>query len=206
MSDVRYLSELQLDALREVANIGAAHAATALSQLTDRPTMIAVPEIKVMQSGAVPSLVGDSHEVVVAASMQLLGDLTGRILLMVPEDTTRVFCDLVLRQDLGTTTVLGELEQSSFKETANLVAGAYLNALSDFLGMMLLPSVPCLVIDEVGSVFASGHMALDEGDDFVLCVETEFRFRDNGDRLTGHLLLSPDAASLTAIFDAIRVT
>ncbi len=205
MDDVRDLSELQLDALREVANIGAAHAATALSQMTERPTMIAVPEIKVMQLGAVPSLVGDSHQVVVV-SMHMLGDLTGRILLMVPEDDTRLLCDLLLRRERGTTTALEELEQSSFKETANIVGGAYLNALSDFLGMMLLPSVPSLVIDEVGSVFTSGHMKLGEGDDFVLCVETEFRFRDSSDRLTGHLLLLPDTASLTAIFDAIRVT
>lgn len=206
MDDVRVLSELQLDALREVANIGAAHAATALSQMTERPTMIAVPEIKVMRLGAVSSLVGDSHQVVVAVSMHMLGDLTGRILLMVPEDDTRLLCDLLLRRDRGTTIALEELEQSSFKETANIVGGAYLNALSDFLGMMLMPSVPSLVIDEVGSVFTSGHMKLGEADDFVLCVETEFRFRDDGDRLTGHLLLLPDTASLTAIFDAIRVT
>ena len=206
MDDVRDLSELQLDALREIANIGAAHAATALSQMTERPTMIAVPEIKVIPLGAVPSLVGDSHQGVVAVSMQILGDLTGRILLMLTEDDTRHLCDLLLRRDRGTTTALEELEQSSFSEAANIVGGAYLNALSDFLGMMLLPSVPNLVIDEVGSVFTSGQMNLGQGDDLVLCAETEFQFRDSRDRLTGHLLLLPDAASLTAIFDAIRVT
>ncbi len=206
MDDVRDLSELQLDALREVASIGAAHAATALSQMTECLVMIAVPEIKVMQLGAVPSLVGDSQQVVAAVSMPILGDLTGRILLMVPEDDTRLLCDLLLRQDRGTTIVFGELEQSSLKETANILAGAYLNALSDFLGMMLMSLVPSLVIGEVGSVFTSGHLKLGEGDDFVLCVETEFRFEDHGDRLTGHLLLLPDTASITAIFDAIRVT
>ncbi len=206
MDDVRDLTELQLDALREVASIGAAHAATALSQMTERATMIAVPEIKVMQLGAIPSLVGDSHQVVAAVSMHMLGDLTGRILLMVPEDDTRLLCDLLLRRDRGTTTALEELEQSSFKETANIVGGAYLNALSDFLGMMLLPSVPSLVIDEVGSVSTSGHMKLGGGADFVLCVETEFHFKDNRDQLTGHFLLLPDTASITAIFDAIRVT
>ena len=206
MGDVRNLSELQLDALREVANIGAAHAATALSQMTDRSTMIAVPEIKVMQVGAIPSLVGDPKQVVAAVSMHMLGDMTGRILLMVPEDDTRLLCDLLLREEHGTTLVFGELEQSSFMETANIVAGAYLNALSDFLGMMLLPSVPSLVIDEVGSVFTSGDVKLGEGADFVLCVETEFEFKEDEFQLTGHLLLLPDTASITAIFDAIRVT
>ena len=206
MHDFRDLSELQLDALREVASIGAAHAATALSQMTERATMIAVPEIKVMQLGSVGSLVGDSHRVVVVVSMHMLGDLTGHILLMAPEDDTRLLCDLLLRRDRGTTTVLEELEQSSFKETANIVGGAYLNALSDFLGMMLLPSVPSLVIDEVGSVFTSGQIKLGEGEDFALCLETQFQFKDNPDQPTGHFLLLPDTASLTAIFDAIRVT
>ena len=206
MEDVHKLSELQLDALREVANIGAAHAATALSQMTDRTAMIAVPTIKAMQVGAVPSLVGDSERTVAAVAMHMLGDLTGRMLLMVSERDALLMCDLLLRRPLGTTTSLEEVERSSLRETANIVGGAYMNALSDFLGMTLLPSIPTLIVDRASAVFTAAPLDLGEDIDFVLCVETDFEFQGENDRLRGHFLLMPDLASITAILDAISVT
>src|SRR5213594_2917417 len=79
MEDVRDLKALQLDALKEVANIGAGHAATALSQLTHRRIMISVPEINIARLEEVPSLIGDPQEVVAAVLMHMLGDLTGHV-------------------------------------------------------------------------------------------------------------------------------
>ena len=85
MEDVRELKELQLDALREVANIGAGHAATALSQMTNRTIMIAVPEVNVRPLEEVTDLVGRPDEVVAAVLMHMMGDLTGRTLVMFDE-------------------------------------------------------------------------------------------------------------------------
>src|SRR5213083_2788261 len=164
MEDVRDLKELQIDALREVANIGAGHAATALSQ------------INIARLEEVPDLLGNPQEVVAAVLMHMLGDLTGRTLLLFPEGVARKLCDMLLRRPSGTTTVFDALEQSCLKEAGNILSGAYMNALSDFMGMLLLPSVPSLVVD----LSAEG--------------------------LRGHFLLLPDLASLKAIFDAIRLT
>lgn len=206
MRDVRDLKEIQLDALREVANIGAGHAATALSQLTDRRIMISVPEINVTRIEDVPDLLGDPEEIVTAVLMHMLGDLTGRTLLLLPQSDARLLCDMLLRKERGTTTDFSELEQSSLKEAGNILGGAYMNALSDFMGMMLLPSVPSLVIDLAGAVLTSSMLNFGVDRDFVLCVETEFHFHDAGQSLTGHFLLLPDVPSLNAIFDAIRIS
>src|SRR5438876_1238209 len=84
MEDVRELKELQIDALREVANIGAGHAATALSQLTNRRIMISVPQINIARLEEVPDLLGNPQDVVAAVLMHMLGDLTGRTLLLFP--------------------------------------------------------------------------------------------------------------------------
>ena len=81
MGNLQELKELQLDALREVANIGAGHAATALSQLTDCRIMISVPEINVTRIEDVPEMLGEAEQVVTAVLMHMLGDLTGRTLL-----------------------------------------------------------------------------------------------------------------------------
>jgi chemotaxis protein CheC len=206
MDDVRDLKDLQLDALKEVANIGAGHAATALSQLTDRRIMINVPEIEITRLEDIPNTFGDPEAVVAAVLMHVLGDLTGRTLLLLPEENARLLCDLLLRRPPGTSTGIGELEASSLKEAGNILAGAYLNALSDFMGMMLLPSVPSLVVDLSGAVLTTAFLNFGQDRDFVFCVETNFRFTETDRALTGHFLLLPDLASLRAIFEAIRLT
>src|SRR2546422_54707 len=94
MEDVRDLKALQLDALKEVANIGAGHAATALSQLTNHRVMISVPEINIARLEEVPELIGNPQDVVAAVLMHMLGDLTGRTLLLFPEGVGRKLCDM----------------------------------------------------------------------------------------------------------------
>ncbi|MDH3496093.1 MAG: chemotaxis protein CheC [Gemmatimonadota bacterium] len=205
MEDLRDLKELQLDALREVANIGAGHAATALSQLTNRRIMISVPEISITRLEDVPDTLGDPEAVIAAVLMHVLGDLTGRTLLILPDDNARLLCDLLLRRPAGTTQTFAELEQSSLKEAGNILGGAYLNALSDFMGMMLLPSVPSLVVDLSGAVLTTTYLNFGQDRDFVFCVETDFHFSEANRVLQGHFLLLPDLASLKAIFDAIRI-
>lgn len=205
MDDVRDLKELQLDALKEVANIGGGHAATALSQMTNRRVMISVPRINIVRLEEVPGLIGSPDEVVAAVLMHMLGDLTGRTLLLFPEPVSMRLCDMLLRRPLGSTTALATLEQSALKEAGNILSGAYMNALSEFMQMLLLPSVPSLVVDLSAAVLTTTYLNFGHDRDFVFCVETEFRI-DAEDTLRGYFLLLPDLVSLRAIFDAIRLT
>ena len=97
------------------------------------------------------------------------------------------------------------MEQSGIKEVGNILSSAYLNALSDFMGMMLVPSVPSLVVDLSAAVLTSTYLNFGSERDYVFCVESEFQFEGESSHLKGHFLLLPDLASLRAIFDAIRV-
>jgi len=205
MEDLRDLEALQLDALKEVANIGAGHAATALSQLTDRRIMIDVPEIMVTDLDGLSDLLVATDRVVAAVLMHMLGDLTGRTLLMIPEENAKLLCDLLLKRDPGTTQSFEELERSSLKEAGNILGGAYMNALSDFMGMMLLPSVPSLAIDLASAVVTTAHLSFGRDRDYVFCVETDFHFEEADRKLKGHFLLLPDLASLKEILKAIRL-
>ena len=140
MVDIRDLGERELDALREVANIGAGHAATALSQMVNCRVMISVPKISLASVDHLPNLQGDADDDVVAVLMHMLGDLTGRTVLLLPKDNAHLLCDLLLRQTPGTTQSFEELQKSALKEAGNILAGAHMGALSDFMGMMILPS------------------------------------------------------------------
>ena len=206
MDEFAKLEPLQLDALKEVANIGAGHAATALSQLTDRRIMISVPEIAVTGLEDLSEILIDPTEVVAAVLMHMLGDLTGRTLLMLPDQNAKLLCDLLLRREPGATQTFDDLEKSGLKEAGNILGGAYMNALSDFMGMMLLPSVPSLEIDVAAAVITSAQLGFGRDWDRVFCVETDFHFEEAGRELKGHFLLLPDLASLKAILDAIQLT
>ena len=205
MDDIRDLKALQLDALREVENIGAGHAATALSQMTNRRIMIAVPQISITRLEDVAGLFGDPPPVVAAILLHMMGDLTGRTLFVFPELAARRLCDLLLRRPSGATTEFGPLEQSSLKEAGNILCGAFMTALSSFMGMMLLPSVPTLVVDTAAAVVTSAYLDFGGERDYVLCVETEFQFGSDAETLRAHFLLVPDLASLRAILQAVRV-
>jgi chemotaxis protein CheC len=203
--EVRDLKASQLDAIREVANIGAGHAATALSGMTNRTIMITVPRVFVRPLEEAYDLVGPPDSVVAAVLMHMMGDLTGRAMVLFPQRAAYTVSDFLFRRPPGTTTELGEMEQSGLKETGNILASAYLNALSDFMGMMLIPSVPSLVIDLSGAVLTSAQLNFGHDRDYAFCVETSFRVEGAADSLGGHFLLLPDMSSLRAIFDAIRL-
>ncbi|HVO36275.1 MAG TPA: chemotaxis protein CheC [Gemmatimonadales bacterium] len=206
MDDIRDLKELQLDALKEIENIGAGHAATALSQMTNRRIMITVPRITVTRLEEVAGLLGDPQQVVAAVLLHMLGDLTGRTLFVFPERAALRLCDLLLNRPVGKTVQFGPLEQSSLKEAGNILCGAYMNALSQFMGMLLLPSVPTLVVDLSAAVLTSTYLDFGGERDYVFCVETEFQFAVGEEALRGHFLLVPDFASLRAILQAVRLS
>ena len=205
MHEWTQLSEVERDALREVANIGAGHAATALSQMTYRTIMIDVPEVNVRRLEDVAELLGPPDTVVAAVLMHMMGDLTGQSVVILPLGAARTLCDLLLRRPNGTTVDFGPMEESSLKETGNILTSAYLTALSDFMGMMLVPSVPSLVTDYAGAVLTTAHLSFAREREIVFCVDTAFRVEGAAEVLHGEFVLLPDAASLTAIFDAIRL-
>jgi len=205
MAAIRSLKTIQLDALRETANIGAGHAATALSQLTGTVIMIKVPSITVASLEELPSQFTPAEEPVAAILMHMLGDLTGRTMLVFPKPTVMRLAELMLRRPVGSSTAFSELETSAIKEAGNILSGAYMNALSDFLGMLLLPSPPSLVIDMSSAVLASVAGGAVADPDAILCVESEFQLMETQQSLRGFFLLLPDPASLQVMLRALRL-
>jgi chemotaxis protein CheC len=205
MADLLQLNLLELDALRETANIGAGHAATALSHMTGSTIMITVPTITIAALEDVPSRIASEEEPIVAVLMQMMGDLTGRTLLVFPLATAVRLSQLMLRRPTRADAPFGELEQSAIKEAGNILSGAYMNALSEFMGLMLLPSPPSLAVDMSTAVLNTAYLQFGTERDMVVAVETQFFLQGQGEVLRGFFLLLPDAASLQVILRAVRV-
>lgn len=198
------LSAQRIDALKEVANIGAGHAATALSMMTGARIMIDVPTVSIAPLDELIPGIADAESQIVSVVMDMTGSLSGHTLLALPLVTGRRLADLMLRRERRSGGTLDLLEESALKEAGNILGGAYMTALSAFLGMTLLPSPPRLVVGTTGVVLAA-HRDQASAAAAACCVETEFAFEEIGDRFRGFFLLLPDAPSFDAIFRAVQL-
>lgn len=170
------LGPVQQDALREMANIGSGHAATALSQLTGLQVMINVPDVAFKRPAEIGATVAERDERVVRLAMRMLGDLTGDTVFLMQERKAGQFANLLLgRADEEVPDELDEMELSSLLETGNIMAASFMNALSDCMGKTLLPSVPSIAISPLSEIVTSwvGEMGADQS---LLVVETSFTF------------------------------
>jgi chemotaxis protein CheC len=163
-----------------------------------------VPQLTIAKLEDVPRQITSTEEPVAAVLMHMLGDLTGITLLVFPRPTALKVAGLMMKRDRVTD--LAAMEQSALKEAGNILCAAYLNALSEFMGMILLPSPPTLAIDMSDAVLSATYLEVAQASGLVFCVESEFQLKDVEERLRGFFLLMPDQDSLHAILRAIRVT
>lgn len=202
--DLRALDASQLDAMREIANIGAGHAATALSQMTHRTIMIAVPDVSIIRLEDVGTITGEPDDVVAAVVMKVLGDVTGRTVQIFPGASAVKLVSIVTgEREPEFPDGFNEEHQATLKEIGNIIVGAYLNALSDFMGMLLIMSVPAIAIDMVGAVMTTSYLNFGHEQDHVLCVNTEMIMGE--DHIRGHFLLMPDDASLQIMLREMKL-
>lgn len=202
--DLRSLDAAQLDAMREVANIGAGHAATALSQMTDRVIMISVPDVSVIKLEEVDRLFGEPGEIVAAVMMKVLGDVTGRTVQIFPGPTAvRLTSMLLGTAEPKFPEEFDVTHQATLKEIGNIIVGAYLNALSDFMGMLLIMSVPAFALDMAAAVMTTSYLNFGDDKDYVFGINTQLSLGE--ERLRAHFLLIPDDASLQVILREMKL-
>jgi len=198
------LGPKEIDLLREVANIGAGHAATALSTMIGSTIMISVPRVSILQVADVAPVVSSHEEPVAAVLLHMLGDLTGRTLLVFPCAAAKRLAEMLMPGQASEGPGLEALEQSAVMEVGNILSSAYMNALAEFLGMMLIPSPPTLKIDRSAEVLIDAHTRFAPGANQVLFVESEFLLKEPDEKLRGFFLLLPDPASLGVILRSVR--
>ena len=197
------LTEIQLDALREVSNIGMGHAATALSQLVGRTVHMNVPRVAIREISAVPEFLGGAERMVVGIYLQILGDARGNILLVFPRESAVRLLEKLLTRKGSKGPILTELEMSTLKEVGNILASSFLNALGQMLQRTIIPSVPMLSFDMAGAVVDYILMELGMTGDLALMVETEFAGDD--ELISGQFFLLPDPATIGTILKTIGV-
>lgn len=202
MTERKGLTPLQLDALREAGNIGSGNAAVALSTMVNKKVLLSVPRASLIPLVKVSDLVGGAETPVVGIYMHISGEVAGSMLLLLEEDSAMELAFLMVSADRKGD--LSTVEQSALQETGSILAGSYLNALSQMTNVLLKPSVPGFAMDMAGAIIDFILVEISQSEDYVLVIETEFDIMQH--KICGHLILFPDLGSLSVILGGLGVS
>ena len=169
------ISDMHLDVLKEIGNIGAAHAATSLSQLLDRKIDMHVPSVELVSFDEMFDLAGGADETVVGIFLRIEGDLSGSMFFMLSIESANRFIRVLTRDESFDfhSPPFSEIGISAMQELGNILSGSYLSALSDFTGLKIHPTVPSLSVDMVGAIVSFGLIEISHSSDEVIVIDTE---------------------------------
>lgn len=196
------LTPIQLDALREIGNIGSGNAATALSQMINKKIDMMVPSINILPFAEVAEIVGGAEILTAGVYLKVSGSAPSSILFILPLDSVYALLEMLtgMQENQPNITDMG---RSALMEVGNILAGAYLNSLAMFTNQVFMPSVPSLAIDMAGALLGTVLMELGEVGDTALVIETNFIEENN--RVKGFLFLLPEPGCLDQILTALGV-
>ncbi|OLN33485.1 chemotaxis protein CheC [Desulfosporosinus metallidurans] len=194
------ITQIQLDALREIGNIGSGHAATALSTLLQRRIEMSVPEVWAIPFEQVSALVGqlDTPQAVIYVKVE--GSAPGKAVFFFPVESAEIIVQALFGTNDPMDLYADEMPQSALREIGNILVSSFLVALTQFSGIPLQPSVPALAVDMIGASLDA--IFLEEGvlDDTVLFIDTQL---SGIPKIEGQFMYLPDEGSLKKLLGAM---
>lgn len=200
------IDSMREDVLREIANIGAGHAATALSQMLDRVIEQSLPDVKLVPLQEMPNLLGGAEKVAVAGMLSLEGDFSGFLLMILNFQQAEKIISMVSGESVeehGEDQGFTEMEQSVLCETVNIIGGSYLSAIMEFTNLSITMSIPYLCIDMIGAIMNVAAVEVGQMGDFAIMFQSQL-FNES-ERIIGDLLLIPDENSCDTMMRALGI-
>lgn len=190
-----------LDVLREIGNIGAGNATTALAQMLQRKVDMKVPKADLFEFRDLGEVIGGEETIMAGVYMVVEGDIQGSMMFLLEKESSRH----LINQMLGgygdpDAEEFGEMEISVLKEMGNIMTGAYLNSLSDLTGLKIYPTAPDLTVDMAGAILSVPATEFGVLGDRILMIQT--RFTDDVE-IDGFFILVPDLDSYKRIMESI---
>jgi len=149
------INQATTDLLREIGNIGAAHAATALSQMIGEPVNMRVPWVELVPFDDVTAVLGGPEQVVACVYLTVRGDITGSMFFVQSVPAAKILISELL-SDVTPGDSFSELELSALAEMGNIMSATYLSSLIDLTNLQMQPSVPMVAVDMAQAVLAVG--------------------------------------------------
>lgn len=147
MSTEVFLTDMELDTLKEIGNLGSAKALDTLSKIVKQPVKLSVPEIRILKLKEVENLIGGPREIIAATVIRLGGQIRAGVLVLFRRNAAMYLVDLMKQSRPGTTKTVEEMDLGAFVEMSNILNNAYLTPLADFFQLKFLPFPPQVVLD-----------------------------------------------------------
>ena len=198
--NIDQMEEQYFDVLKEIGNIGAGNATTALSQMLGSKVDMKVPQVKLLEFKEVGTTMGGEDQIVAGIYLVVEGDITGSIMFMQKKESAKVMVSKLMGGMPSEGDDFSEMEQSALKEIGNIITGAYLNSLSTLTGLKIFPSVPDLCIDMAGALLSVPAIEFGTIGDKLLLIQTDFT---DDVELSGYFVLVPDEESYGKIMKSL---
>jgi chemotaxis protein CheC len=196
------LNSMQIDVLKEIGNIGAGNAATALSKMIAKRIDMDVPKVNILEFKDVAELVGGPEAVVVGIYFKVSGDISGSIMFLLDKNSAKFLISLLMSVE-DSSDELSEMEISALQEVGNILAGSYLSSLSSLTGLSLIVSVPSLALDMAGAILSVPVILFGQVGDKVMLIETDFI--EGSQHVKGNFFLIPDEDSYEILLKSLGV-
>lgn len=196
------LSELQVDTIREISNIGMGNAATALSQMISMPVNITVPKATIVDSVEVAGLMGGEETPVAASYVQVVGAARGHLILANTIDDMHKLINLI-SPGASLNVMEDEMARSAVQEIGNILCSSFLRSLSEMTHLNLLPTVPAVAVDYAGSVLSYVVASMYEITEQLVIVQT--RFEVGEETIKGLCIFVPEPGALKIILGSLGV-
>lgn len=197
--DYKELTEIQLDALQEIGNIGAGNAATALSQMIRKRIDITVPHVDVLPLEDVISKIGAPEDKVTAVVLRIFGDAPGNVVLLTTEESSSRIIKLLTGQQADGE--LNEFQLSAMQEIGNILAGAYINSVVQVTGLSMITSVPAVSYDMLYSLITTVFVESGQYEEYMISIES--KFLESNREIKGFFFYIPVPGSLERIIQAL---
>lgn len=194
------MSTTYFDVLKEIGNIGAGNATTALASLLQSKVDMNVPQVMMLEFKDVGAILGGEEQEMAGAYLGVEGDITGSILFLIKKETAMMIAQKLLGEYCGDS--LGEMEISAVKEVSNIITGSYLNAIATLTGLTIYPSVPDLAVDMAGAILSVPAIQFGIMGDKILLIQSQLT---NEIEMDGYFILVPEPESYEKILTSLGI-
>ena len=193
------MSAEYVDILKELGNIGAGNAMTALAQLLNCKVDMKVPQVRLLEFKDVGTLIGGEEQIMAGVYLVVEGDITGSIMFLLEIGSAKHLIGKLMGMEVQGD-VLGEMELSALKEVGNIITGACLNSLAMITNLKIYPSVPDVCIDMAGAILSVPAIEFGTLGDKILLIQSQFM---DEVELNGYFIMVPDIESYGKILSSL---
>ena len=172
--ELNQMNSLQFDVLKEIGNIGAGNATTALAKMLNTKVDMKVPKVALLGFQELPELIGGAENIVVGILLTLDGDINGMMMFVVEEESACRMLNILMGTNLESSQGFTEMESSALNEIGNIITGAYLSSLASLTNMKIISSIPYMSIDMAGAILSVPAIEFGKIGDKALLIQTEF--------------------------------